>query len=175
MTHLLKIAAWVFEFGLFGLLLITLIYARRLDQSIIRMRADRTILQALVDQIGASITSAIAASDRLKEQAGQSAVMLDDACQTAAVSTRRLDELISQATLITRYQQPISPPESVPVDSPVAPIGKSEEATTTSPTKAQGTEDRRVSSSPKSTNLRRTGKPQSRTERDLARMLLDVS
>ncbi|OYW11785.1 MAG: hypothetical protein B7Z59_03375, partial [Acidiphilium sp. 37-67-22] len=72
LTYILTYGAWGFQSVLFGVLIFTLVYARRLDKSILQMRADRHALQELVDQIGTSVSSAISATERLKEQASQS-------------------------------------------------------------------------------------------------------
>lgn len=176
MMHMIRIAGWIFEFGLFGLLLATLTYARRLDHSIVRMRANGAELQELIEQIGTSINAAISATERLKEQAGASAIALDEACQTAAVSARRLDELISQATLI--LDRPSLPTRQAPdLRSATAPAVSTAEPGTNAVGRSASRARvvRKSSSKVRAVASRYSDKPQSRAERDLARMLLDAS
>lgn len=178
MFAILKLGTSIFELGLFGLLIFTLIYARRLDRSIVRLRADREILKDLLEQIGSSIAAAVAATDRLRDQANQGVAALDDACQAAAVSTRKLDELISNATLAAsrlravvaedpapRESEAKAPPHNAPAPAPAAARLAVVPAST----------ERMAAPSSRPAATRRIHKPQSRAERDLARMLLDAS
>lgn len=131
-----------------------------------RLRTDRAALRDLIEQIGSSITAAIAAADRLKDEASHGVAALDDACQAAAVSTRRLDELISTATLVSNQPTPVARVEGA---------SSAEEIVALRPVAALGSVERNLVSSPRSAVSRRAQKPQSRAERDLARMLLDAS
>lgn len=176
MTHALRLAGWIFEFGLFGLLVATLIYTYRLDRSIGQMRAERSALQALIDQIGTSINAAISATGRLKDQASQSALALDDACQAAEVSTRRLDELISEATLIlnrppvAERREGKSTSAVMPAISAIKPGQTGGSCSQPAPPPSHS-----HSSSTRAAASQRSAKQQSRAERELARMLLDAS
>lgn len=169
MNGLLAAIEWSFELGLLGLLLTTLIYMRRLDRLLRQMRGDGKTLQSLVQQIGTSITAAIAAADQLKAESKEAVEILEEACATAAVTTRKLDDLIGQATLIAK--RPLGFPAVAA--APIEPVR--EEIELGAPVVMPLVEVTRPVQPPRVAAPRRAGRPQSRVERDLARMLLDAS
>ncbi|CAG4921993.1 unnamed protein product [Acidocella sp. C78] len=173
LTYILTYGAWGFQSVLFGVLVFTLVYARRLDKSILQMRADRHALQELVDQIGTSVSSAISATERLKEQAGQSFTALEEACKAAAASTTRLDELISQANIAADTQKRAESKEGFDMsDTSAAVIDLKPQDAVASP---RGVLMAKPNPLHRSNQSRRPAKLQSRAERDLARMLLDAT
>ncbi|HQT73903.1 MAG TPA: hypothetical protein PLX84_08170, partial [Acidiphilium sp.] len=134
---------------------------------------DRHALQELVDQIGTSVSSAISATERLKEQASQSFTALEEACQAAAASTNRLDQLISQANIAADTQKRAESKEGFDMaDATSAVIDLKPQDAVASPRGVLMAKPNPLHRSPQS---RRPAKLQSRAERDLARMLLDAT
>lgn len=161
---IIKLTEFVFELGLCCILLVTLAYARRLDRLLNQVRRDREGMESLIGQIGSSIEAAITATDRLQGEASRSGVALEDACDAAAQATRRLDDLISQATLISTSRS-VNIPQEQRIRETSA---RSEAPPTGQVAVAPGVSVCTIA-------LRRGGKPQSRVEQDLARMLVDAS
>ena len=173
LADLLEFGTWGFQIVLFGLLVFTLIYARRLDRSIIQMRAERQTLQELIDRIGTSVTAAIDATDRLTKQAGESSLALDEACQAAAVATKRLDDAISQATIVANMPPLMERQETV--EAPLKPVMATQPPSTTLMAQPHGVLTAKPHPLARPASSRRPVKLQSRAERDLARMLSDVT
>ncbi|MDD2877146.1 MAG: hypothetical protein PHT60_06085 [Acidiphilium sp.] len=139
------VAEWIFQVGLFAILVATLTYACRLDRLLRQVRCDRDALHSILPQIDVSISAAIIATDRLILETSRAGVALKEACESAETTTRKLDDRISGAArIISAAKDEIT--TSRPALTAVRPLTQ-----------------------------RRPAKLQSRGERDLARMLLDVS
>ena len=173
LVDLLEFGTWGFQVVLFGLLVFTLIYARRLDRSIIQMRAERQTLQELIDRIGTSVTAAIDATDRLTKEAGKSSAVLDEACQAAAVATKRLDDAISQATIVANMPPLMERQEAV--EAPLKAAMTTQPQSTHLIAPPHGVLTATPNSLARPSSSRRSVKLQSRAERDLVRMLADVT
>jgi hypothetical protein len=173
LADLLEFGTWGFQIVLLGLLVFTLIYARRLDRSIIQMRAERQTLQELIDRIGTSVTAAIDATDRLTKEAGESSIALDEACQAAAAATKRLDDAISQATIVANM--PALAERQEAVEAPLKPVVVTPPQGTTLMAPPHGVLTAKPNPLARTTSSRRPVKLPSRAERDLARMLADAT
>lgn len=148
------VAGWIFQIGMFGILLATLVYARRLEAMLQRIRRDEGGFQAALPQMDAAISAANAAAERLMADAGRADAGLRQSCDAADAMIRRLDDLLRQAAgaasvgdvAVPVADVEVKPARTAPVRPPM-----------------------------RSLTPRRSAKPQSRIERDLARMLSDAS
>jgi len=150
---------WGFQIGLFCILVATLIYARRLESTLRQVRADQGGLSAMLSQIDAAISAASAAADRLMADSSRVDASLREACDTAEIMTRKLDDLLGRSSLMMKAQV-----------APVSPALSGDEPLRTRPDHLSASKPAMRSLTP-----RRAAKPHSRAERDLARMLSDAS
>ena len=171
-------AEWVFESVLLAVMIATLTYARRLDRLLRQVRSDRDALQILLEQIGVSVTAAVAAADRLKAQSSETSVRIASACAAADQTGRTLEDLIDRAGHAEK-PQPLARnrPRSVPRAIERSTVGLEQvqvdwnrESDASSPDSLALQQMRRAFS----TDSQRENTLKSRTERDLARMLADA-
>lgn len=139
--EILGAAEWIFECVLLAVMIATIIYAKRLDRLLRQIRDDRAALQTLLEQIGVSVAAAVAATDRLKIQSGETSARIASACAAADRTSEMLEQLIDRAVQVGKPQS----------------------------------RERSRSPSASCTTEQSAAGLKSRTERDLARMLADVS
>jgi len=121
---------WILELGLVGLLLVTMIHARRLERALGVLKQDRVVLQALVAEFNDSASAAERGIERLRdaaESAGRQLTAQTEAARglkddLAFLATRgetvadRLEIAVKASKLLPAGH--IQPPHLQSVDAP---------------------------------------------------------
>ncbi len=144
-THYVGFLEWIFQIALFVLLLVVLVYARRLNHMLQTIRNDHGQFENSLIPLDAALTTATTKTDRLMHELRRTEMSLTDALGSAETITRQLDASISQAAQLMAA----IPSETLP------------------PTTAKP--------APRIATPRGAADLKSRAERDLARVLLDAS